>query len=258
MMQRALRGYWDRFPVSPAPYESSIASELGGVFYDGYSSLVLSNAVHDTVDDTVAAALRGNSSAATKLAVYRSALTAMHGALEWVDDSSGCLGGAAQQVVESYRRTDWRASGIAANTYLRDIIEFAVWEDYGIIDELEGFFVDLSTTEREVALDAIRQLGEELSAARMEYPLDKLRDIHVTLLIEQRMWSEMEALAVEIRERRWHPIARMALAAERRRRKPLAEKLGAIANVTPESFQRFREQLAHRARVRRLRALVEE
>ena len=74
---------------------------------------------------------------AVVLAVRRAALTVAVFAQEAGDDSSGHLGAAGQEMIIAYARTDWPVTEIVASMYWQDLLEYLIWEDYGLTHGVE-------------------------------------------------------------------------------------------------------------------------
>jgi hypothetical protein len=62
--------------------------------------------------------------------------------MERADDSCGILADLARDHFPKYFTAPWREAGLSPELLYRDFIEYAVWEDYGLLgpQELEPFF----------------------------------------------------------------------------------------------------------------------
>jgi len=120
------------FPVSPSRFESELLSHVGGQnFLDGPATGCLSDAIESIVDDAVLSL----SDDAERLAMYRAAMTVIVESMERVDDSLADMATTFSKIWESYRGLSWERAGVPATVLFRDMIEFTVWEDYGLIEQ---------------------------------------------------------------------------------------------------------------------------
>jgi hypothetical protein len=124
--QRALLGNWAAFAVSPAPYHAELKSAVGEGYYDyrGTAVVVL------LLETTAARLLSHSVNGLQRLAVHRAMLSAAIEAMAQVDDSLAELGEHFREHERAYLallRDHLEIPGL-----LRDLLELAVWEDYGL------------------------------------------------------------------------------------------------------------------------------
>jgi hypothetical protein len=133
---RAATGNWAGFPVSPQPFHDHLVRSSGiDRWYFGEAATT--TLTYDLQAGVAAAERDAGDDPAAILAVRRAALTVMVSAQAVSDDSSGCLGTVGQEMILAYASTDWPATGIAASVYWQDLLEYLVWEDYGLTGRVE-------------------------------------------------------------------------------------------------------------------------
>lgn len=167
LAQRAATGHWDCFPVSPQPFYDRLVRSCGIDRWtfgeDGTTMLA------DDFQAGVAAAERdaGNDPAAV-LAVGRAALTVAVFAQEAGDDSSGYLGAVSQEMILGYVRTDWPTTGIVASLYWQDLLEYLLWEDYGLTHGVERDILAAAgaASAQDICVAILEVLAREWAAAR--------------------------------------------------------------------------------------------
>jgi hypothetical protein len=209
---RALRGHWDRFPVSPARFEPAFLLEINkSKFYYKRATFPLSNRIGQILKREED---RSDTSAATKLALYRAFLTSMIGAMEKVDDSFGVIGDLYQIHLPTYLGIPFIETGIAPIDYYRDFLEFAVWEIYGLMDSnLDPWFASIETNHIALVESILRDIISELSLYEFEYHIEQALGLLARLFIQQKLSEKFVSLAREMGSRAWEPILTMAEAA---------------------------------------------
>lgn len=159
LSQRAVRGHWASFPVSPAGYEASLRGVVGDT----------SNVPHWATGDLASriesfVELRAtNATPAERLALRRAAMTVIVGVMNDVDDSLADMATCYEEIERAY--LDDLRSYPARALLLRDLVEFATWEGYGLTQGVEGFLAGLDARDADAALRAMRRLSRELRAA---------------------------------------------------------------------------------------------
>lgn len=153
LFARALRGEWDRFPVSPVVFERVFKDEISRQsFYSEDVTFGLSRRIQAILKKVHH---ERASSPDAQLALYRAGLTALLDAMDMVDDSSGVFGDLFGAVLKDYLAIPWQNTGIAPEVYYRDFLNFAVWEDYGLTDDEIGSFFGTVPSEHFLLLDTV-------------------------------------------------------------------------------------------------------
>jgi hypothetical protein len=179
--ERAMRGNWGVFAVSPRPYAEKLEATVGQDCQDWRGTAV----VVTLLDVTARELLVGARTFAERLAIHRAVLAIAIEAMERIDDSLSEMAELFREYQAAYLTlilSDADHPGL-----LRDLVELVVWEDYGLFAGIPGFFRRLAEP---TADSVMRELGRtvcELRAAGLRYQLVKA----------QRLRRELIAAAVE-------------------------------------------------------------
>jgi hypothetical protein len=123
---RAMRGYWEHFPVSPKTYADALESRYkASGWYSENQSFALERKLSSFLEKREARA-----SLSELFALYRAFLTVVVEKMGMVDDSYGVIGTLYQEVFEEYVQLDRTALDIPLEILLQDLIELMIWEDY--------------------------------------------------------------------------------------------------------------------------------
>ena len=237
--KRALRGHWNSFPVSPSLFEERIFDpDSARPCYGETATMRLA----DRIERRVKRFIRKADGVGEQFAIYRAAMTAIMVAVERADDSCGSLGDTFSMVLDNYRAVPWRTTGIAAASYFEDLIEFAVWEDYGFIEGLKGFFKTISPEDLEIVLVVLDRVSAELREFGFYYQEEEVDRIRVTVLIDRRQWDRMEDLARTLGSDHCRLVIEMAEAALKKRKVALASAIFQAADQPGAHQSSLREQ----------------
>ena len=170
---RALRGHWDRFPTSPARFERELKERLDRQRdHDWRQTMWLAIDLDADIERTSLLL----ESEAEQLALRRAALTLIIESMERVDDSGGDMGCLFDDVWNAYLAMPWERTAILPEVFFRDLIELAIWENYGLISTLGPYFRTLApddlTVVETVFADALRELRDGGFARQEERALE--------------------------------------------------------------------------------------
>lgn len=176
LSQRAMRGHWASFPVSPAEYEASLRDVVGDTSnVPHWATGDLASRIESFVSLRVLVA-----TPAERLALRRAAMTVIVGVMNDVDDSLAAMATCYGEIERAYL-DDLRAFPARA-TLLRDLVEFATWEIYGLTQGVGGFLAGLDARDADAALRAIRRLSRELRAAfRVSHAVERLKQLRAAV-----------------------------------------------------------------------------
>ena len=128
-----------------------------------------------------------------------------------IDDSYGCIGNMYQGQFEEYIKIDRSNLNMPPKSFLTDILELMIWEDYGGIDLYKtGFFESLFPEEVFLAESILRNEIELLWYYELEYQADNALTILAILYARHRMFDKFVSLAKEMETRHWHRITILA------------------------------------------------
>jgi hypothetical protein len=173
---RAREGNWQAFSVSPRPFFARLdALYRGGYFdYRGVGLVVLQLEIEG--DRMLMAAASDDE----RLAIRRAILGACIEAMAHVDHSGCDLGehfrGREQQYLDAVPPYVERP-GI-----LRDLLELATWEDYGLFHHVHVFLGQLSEAAADVAIRELARIIGELREAGLDYQLGRARRLRSFVL----------------------------------------------------------------------------
>jgi hypothetical protein len=226
---RAMRGHWSRFPVSPARFEDVFNAVIGPGGHHHAKGASFGNARR--MERGLARADKScKGEAAQRLALYRAFLTVNLDVIACSDDSYGVLGDLFREGLAGYIAIDWQATGMRPDSYLRDFLELATWEDYGGIDDLGGFFAGLAPEHAPAAESILREIITELRLHHLDYQEREALTHLAALFVAHRSYDRFVGHAAEMGSRDWRPIVTMARTAWKARKRDLALEVFAAAD----------------------------
>ena len=221
----ALRGYWDRFPVSPEPYAEKVGSHFRSKdFYSENMSFRIARTLDGYVEQ--AKQLLEAGEAAQAQAVLRGWMTVIIELMEKADDSFGSIGMSFDEGFTAYLTIPLEQTGIDEAVFFPDLLDFLIWEDYGLSDRgIEGYFRRLTKGQADLCVEHLRQETTALLDDDLEYPSEEALTLLGQVIAEQERFDEFEELARQMGSRAWRRIVRLADIAMKRQKKPLALKV---------------------------------
>jgi hypothetical protein len=235
---QALRGHWPRFPVSPEPYAEKMRSrfKMNGFYTEGQSF-------------KVARRLDGFVERARKLlaadrydraqAFLRAWMTVVIDVIEMTDDSCGCIGDSFGEGFRIYLEIDLHKTGIEDRVFFPDLLDFLIWEDYGLTDDvIEGYFRRLTPAQGDVCIEYLRPQVEELRADDLDYQSEGALTLLGQVVAEQARFDQFTELARQMGSREWRRIVRLVDRAMKKRKRALAMEVFEAA-LTPGCHSDF-------------------
>jgi hypothetical protein len=250
LTRRALFGSWPEFPQSPQAWYDLLSAQFDfddERYWDGWATRTMAQELADAVDDLAA---RVGTNVAQLLAVDRASLTLYYEAAEACDDSYGGLGDVAHEAIAAYARTDWRASGITAEVFWRDLLQWSIMADnYGLLNDLEIDLLRSAGVRRDLDLtDAtLADLAAEYTAARMDWHAEQAQELRAHAVVAADLLERFEATAAVIGSNSWYALDTMVIAATKRHRTDIAIRVLDAADVPgpdQEWVRRRRAELA--------------
>ena len=238
LRERAMRGHWKDFPVSPSRFEHDLVSRFGGQHYLGWRETWC---LADAIENDVEHAASSLTDEAERLALYRAAMTVMVESMERVDDSLADMATAFTNVWQSYHAVPWEQAGMSAMVFFRDLIEFTIWEDYGMVDGLGAVFQGRAPDDAFVIECVVADIMAELRAGGFDYQEEKALRLRVDFLIALGMHDRFVEAAAELGARAWMPIMAMAEAAMNAGKRDLALSVFAAADQPGLQREHLRE-----------------
>jgi hypothetical protein len=165
LYERALRGRWQLFAVSPEPFYERLCNGLGEGFRSKGQTFRLARRLQAAIERLDRAAAN---SAAERLAARRALVVWCYRTMERCDDSYGVIGELARNALLDYATLPYEPAGIAAEDWCEDLCELLAWEDWGLLhrDETRPF-TQLRGELAEHAERFLLSLADELRASRL-------------------------------------------------------------------------------------------
>jgi hypothetical protein len=221
----ALRGYWDRFPVSPQPYYETIGSHYQS---KGFYSESMSFRIARTLDRYAEEAVKllESGEAAQAQALLRAWMTVIVELMERADDSSGSIAMSFDEGFRAYLKIPLDQTGIDESVFFPDLLDFLIWEDYGLTDEgIEGYFRGLNDRQANLCVEHLRHDVAALRDDDLDYQSEQALTLLGQVIAEQDRFDEFEEVARQMGARAWRRIVRLVDRAMKKRKKPLAMKV---------------------------------
>ena len=217
--ERAMRGYWNHFPVSPDAYAGLLEGQYKtSGYYNEKQSWDLERKLSRFLKKH-----ERDASLPQRFALYRAFLTVVIERMGTVDDSFGVIGELYGTVFDCYVELDWRQINLAPALFFQDLIELIIWEDHAFTWKRDRVFLAGLDLELVPLVESIlRSQWEELVALELEYPAEKTLTLLGMLYTEQRMYDRFVPIAQEMGSRAWERITTMAEMAERHGQHDLA------------------------------------
>ncbi len=218
----ALRGYWDKFPVSPKSYAKRIGAHFRSkAFYSKNASFGIARTLDGYVEE--AKKLLAAGKAAEAQALLRGWMTVIIELIEKADDSFGSIGMSFDEGFRAYLKIKPDQTGIDERVFFTDLLDFLIWEDYGLTDNgIEGYFRGLTESQADLCVEHLRHEVTALLEDDLDYQSEEAFTFLGQVVAEQERFDEFEDLARQMGSRSWRRIIRLADVAMKRRRKPLA------------------------------------
>ena len=126
----------------------------------------------------------------------------------------------------AYLKIPLDEAGIDEEVFFPDLLDFLIWEDYGLTDDrIEGYFKGLTPAQGDMCIDHLRRQIDELKEDDLEYQSEEALTLLGRVVAEQERFDMFEGLAREMGSRGWQRVIRLADRAVKKRKRPLACKV---------------------------------
>ena len=217
--ERALRGYWESFSVSPLHFATDLTAICeSGPYYLEKQTFKLERKLSAFLDKHEARLdLTG------QLALYRAFLTVLLENMDGVDDSYGVVGDLYENVFNGYYQLDRSLFGLPAEIFFQDLLELLVWEDHGFTYlKQPDFFARLSGPEVPIVEAILHQEWQELGKLELDYQSEKALTMLGLLYAQQKMFEAFVPIAQAMGTQHWQRITLLAEVAEKQQHHDLA------------------------------------
>jgi hypothetical protein len=225
---RALRGHWERFPVSPASAHARFADQVARARRRGRGGYGIAQALQGLLDGQDQ---RLTGDAAARLALWRGLLTAGIEAFGEVRDRDGELAGFLGGWLAAYARLPWQPTGIEAEVYFADLCELYVWENHGLLYQREiAPFAGVGVEHHDLVERLLWFLAAELEGHRLGYQAEVAMGLVAYLQAATARLDRLVTTAERLGSDQWMPIVALAETALAAGRRDLARRVFAAAN----------------------------
>lgn len=193
---RAREGNWSAFPVSPAAYVARLRPiyEHGYIDWRAIGTVVLLLRIEGE-------RMLENATPDDELAVRRGILGAAIEAMAHADDSGDELGQHFRDAELAY--LDHLGDYLERPGILRDLLELATWEDYGLFHHIDVFLEWLPQRAADVAVRELARIITELRAAGLDYQLSKAQRLRrLVLTSDEKRVGDLGSTVGDARARR--------------------------------------------------------
>jgi hypothetical protein len=146
--------------------------------------------------------------------------------MEQADDSCGSIAMSFDEGFRAYLKIPLEQTGIDEAVFFPDLLDFLIWEDYGLTDDgIEGYFKRITSPQADLCVEHLRHEVAALRDDDLEYESEEALTLLGQVIAEQDRFDEFEDLARQMGSRAWRRIIRLADRAMKKRKKSLAIKV---------------------------------
>jgi hypothetical protein len=226
--ERALRGRWPLFPISPQPFYERLVNGLGDAYLPKGGTFRLARRLEAARERLDA---KTTKEPAARLAARRALVSFCYPAMERCDDSYGEIGEIAREALLTYAKLPLHVAGIASEVWCEDLCELLVWEDWGLLHRHETKpFAQVHGPLAEHAERFLLELADELNANRLHYQAQEALQNVAYLHIAAGRVTRFAEVAARLGSDHWVPIVSLAEAAITRERRDVARAVFAAAD----------------------------
>jgi hypothetical protein len=166
-------------------------------------------------------------------ALLRAWMTVVIDVIEMADDSCGCIGDSFGEGFRVYLDIDLQRTRINEDVFFPDLLDFLVWEDYGLTDGvIEGYFRRLTPGQGDVCIAYLHAQIEELRTDDLDYQSEEALTLLGQVVAEQERFEQFTELASQMGSCEWRRIVRLVDRAMKKRKRALAVEVFEAA-LTP-------------------------
>ena len=208
--ENALLGNWGNFPVNPEKYLKEFRMKFKKkTHYTKYQTDKLSDKLYKHIEK------KSNKAAPEKLAFYRAFLTVILENIDNIDDSFGAIGMISETIYEKYLMIDWRTLPLKSDEYFKDIIQYTIWEDYGVTDGIyPKMFSVLSQVEIGIAEKILQKERINLAEQGLSYQAENALTMLGHLYAKNNLFDKFIPIADEMGAREWERVLILSKKAE--------------------------------------------
>jgi hypothetical protein len=234
--QRTLRGYWDKFAVSPQQYAEPFAHLFkNSGWYHEDETFNLERKLSAFVQKRLARA-----SCDEAAALYRAVMTVIIEKIEQIDDSYGNIGDFYEGIFKAYTSLPRADLAMSLADFFQDVMELLIWEDYGFVYQITpAFLAGLSPHEAALVENILRAQWQELFDLDLGYQAEEALTLLGYLCAQHQQFEQFVDLARAMGCHHWQRITMMADMAEQQQRPDLALAVYEAALAERGMHERF-------------------
>ena len=224
LRERAYRGHWAEFPVSPADdYELFVT-----VIESGRGSFGIAV---DLEEEAREGHERLDGEPARQMALWRGLLTAgLQAFLDGLRDSGGAVATFLGEALATYATLPWRQTDIAPAVYWADLCEWCIWEDWGIRHQRDTApFKGARKGDVELVEGLLWDLEAEHRSHRLDYEAAEAVQLVAWLAVATRSFHLFVPVARRLGAEWWIPVDAVANSAAKANKRDLALEVYAAA-----------------------------
>lgn len=224
---RALRGRWDRFPVSPAADCDRFAAVIEKARRQRRGSLGTASGLEELANGLDAERDRP----AERLAAWRGLATAIiEGFVGGLRDPENAYRRCGAHAIARCATLPWERAGLAASDFYRDLCELCAGDEWAVLPAHATVpFRKVSSRDVPLVEDILSVIEAEHRAAHLEFQADRAVQLVAWLHVATRSFDRFVPAAERLGSDWWMPVTAMAEAAVEAGRTELAVQVFAAA-----------------------------
>jgi hypothetical protein len=209
---RALRGHWERFPVSPAAHCKAFTAVIEKARRQGAGSFHTATRLENLAEELDA---EHANRPAERLAVWRGLATAIIEAFEdGLCDPEGAYASCGGEAIARYSGLPWEGVGLADADHYRDLCELCVWDQWALLYHRETApFRRVRRRDVPLVEEILWEVEAEHRSSHLEYQAEEAAQIVAWLHIATRTFNRFVPTAERLGSDWWMPVTAMAEAA---------------------------------------------
>jgi hypothetical protein len=206
---RALRGRWDRFPVSPAADCDAFAAVIEKARRQRRGSFRTATRLVERAGELDAERAE---KPAERLAVWRGLATAIVEAFgDGLRDPEGAYARCGGEDIARYVDLPRERAGIAADDYYQDLCELCVWDEWALLHRRETApFRGIPRQDAPLVEEILWELEAEHRASHLEHQAEEAAQLVAWLHVATRTLDSFVPIAERLGCDWWMPVTAMA------------------------------------------------
>lgn len=228
LRKRALRGHWDRFPVSPAPDCDAFMAVIDKARRQRRGSLRTATALLELANS---ADVERADRPTERLAAWRALATAVIAAfVDGLRDPENAYRKCGAEAIARCGALPWERAGLAAPDFYRDLCELCVWDEWAVLSDRETApFSGVRRRDVPLVEGVLLEIEAEHRAQHLDFQADRAMQLVAWLHVATRTFDRFVPTAERLGSDWWIPVTAMAGMATDSGRTELAVEVFAAA-----------------------------